>query len=126
MKRKTRQNRQYCLTLNLIDDEDLIREYEQYHQPGYAWPEVIDSIRNSGILDLQIYRTGTLLVMVMTVTDSFSFEDKARRDSQNPKVIEWERLMTKFQRAAEDASADEKWQTVNNIFDLSKHNPANS
>jgi len=126
MIRASQQNRQYCLTLNLQDDEDLIREYEQYHQPGYTWPEVIDSIRTSGILDMQIYRSGTQLVMVMTVTDSFSFEDKARRDSQNPKVIQWEHLMTKFQRAEADASADAKWVKMRNIFNLGDHRSADS
>ena len=120
-----RKQRQYCLTLDLNDDEELIREYEQYHQPGYAWPEVIDSIRNSGIVDMQIYRSGTQLVMVMTVVDSFSFESKARRDSQNPKVLEWERLMSKFQRAAVEADADAKWQKMRNIFDLSQHRSTN-
>lgn len=113
--------RQFCLKLDLHDDEELIREYVQYHQPGNVWPEVIDSIRNSGILDMQIYRSATQLIMVMTVSDSFSFEDKARRDSQNPKVMEWERLMTKFQRADADASADVKWQKMRNIFDLRQH-----
>ena len=119
-------HRQYCLTLDLRDDEELIREYEQFHQPGYAWPEVIDSIRGSGILDMQIYRSGTQLVMVMTVCDSFSFEDKARRDSRNPKVMEWERLMTKFQRADVDAGADAKWQEMRNIFDLRQHHSTDS
>jgi L-rhamnose mutarotase len=113
--------RQYCLTLDLRDDGQLIREYEQYHQKGNTWPEVIASMRESGILDMQIYRSGTQLIMVMTVNDSFSFEDKARRDSQNPKVIEWERLMARFQSADTDAGADAKWQKLSNIFNLSQH-----
>ena len=58
--------RQYCLTLNLRDDDELIREYEGYHKPGNVWPEVIDSIRESGILDMRIYRSGLLLIMIMT------------------------------------------------------------
>jgi len=115
------EQRQYCLTLDLNDDEELIREYEQYHKRGNVWPEVIDSIRESGILDMQIYRSGTQLIMVMTATDSFSFEDKAQRDSENPKVIEWERLMAKFQHTDIDASADAKWRMMNNIFDLGQH-----
>ena len=113
--------KQFCLTLDLRDDEELIREYEQYHKPGNTWPEVIASIRDSGILDMQFYRSGTQLIMVMTVDGSFSFEDKAMRDDRNPKVMEWERLMTKFQRADADASADAKWQELGNIFDLSRH-----
>jgi L-rhamnose mutarotase len=96
--------KQFCLTLDLRDDEALIQEYEQYHKPGNTWPEIIASIRDSGILDMQIYRTGTQLIMVMTVDNSFSFEDKALRDSQYPIVKEWERLMTKFQCADADAS----------------------
>ena len=121
MKRSATPNRQFCLTLDLRDDEDLIREYEQYHQPGHTWPEVIDSIRRSGILDMQIYRAGTQLVMVMTVTGSFSFEEKNLMDRQNPKVVEWERLMTRFQLAAADSSAGAKWKKMQSIFDLSQH-----
>ena len=121
MKRGATPNRQFCLTLDLHDDEDLIREYEQYHQPGHTWPEVIDSIRRSGILDMQIYRAGTQLVMVMTVTGSFSFEEKNLMDRQNPKVVEWERLMTRFQLAAADSSAGAKWKKMQSIFDLSQH-----
>lgn len=122
MKRGATPNRQFCLTLDLRDDEDLIREYEQYHQPGHTWPEVIDSIRRSGILDMQIYRAGTQLVMVMTVTGSFSFEEKNLMDRQNPKVVQWERLMTRFQLAAADSSAGAKWKKMQSIFDLSQHN----
>ena len=121
MKRGATPNRQFCLTLDLRDDEGLIREYEQYHQPGHTWPEVIDSIRRSGVLDMQIYRAGTHLVMVMTVTDSFSFEKKARMDSQNPKVVQWERLMTRFQLAAAESRTGAQWKKMQNIFDLSLH-----
>ena len=121
MKRGATPNRQFCLTLDLRDDEDLLREYEQYHQPGHTWPEVIDSIRRSGILDMQIYRAGTQLVMVMTVTGSFSFEEKNLMDRQNPKVVQWERLMTRFQLAAADSSAGAKWKKMQSIFDLSHH-----
>ncbi len=111
--------RQYCLTLNLKEDDELIREYEEYHKPGNVWPEVIDSIREAGILDMQIYRSELQLTMVMTVSDAFSFEDKALKDSLNPKVMEWEQLMEKFQNKA--AGADSKWQEAANIFELAKH-----
>jgi L-rhamnose mutarotase len=113
--------RQYCLTLDLKDDDDLIREYESYHAPGKVWPEVIDSIRESGILDMQIYRTGTQLIMVISVTESFNFDDKARRDRENSRVLEWERLMARFQRIDDAMSADAKWRGVKNIFDISTH-----
>ena len=111
--------RQYCFTLNLKGDEALIREYEEYHKPGNVWPEVIGSIRTAGILDMQIYRSGLRLIMVMTVSDTFSFDDKVLQDSLNPKVMEWERLMEKYQDKKE--GVENKWQDVPNIFELSKH-----
>ncbi len=113
--------RQYCLTLNLKDDDELIREYEEYHKPGNVWPEIIDSIRESGVLDMRIYRSGLQLIMIMTVSDAFSFEDKASRDSQNPRVAQWEALMAKFQKADEQSMADEKWQAAKAIFGLDGH-----
>mgnify|MGYP001067344645 CR=1 FL=1 len=112
---------QYCLTLNLRDDDELIREYEGYHKPGNVWPEVIDSIRESGILDMRIYRSGLLLIMIMTVSDTFSFENKALRDNGNPRVGEWESLMARFQKADEQSMADEKWQPASEVFALEDH-----
>ena len=106
-------------SVNLKDDTALIYEYEEYHKPGNVWPEVIDSIRSAGILDMQIYRSGFELIMVMTVSDSFSFEDKALRDSLNPLVVNWERLMDKFQ--LKDKGTDVKWQEMPSIFRLSEH-----
>jgi len=113
--------RQYCLTLNLKDDDELIREYEEFHKPGNVWPEVVDSIRESGILDMRIYRSGLQLIMIMTVSDAFSFEDKARRDSRNPRVAEWELLMARFQKADEHSLADEKWKPAKKVFALEEH-----
>ncbi len=51
---------------------------------------------------MQIYRSGTKLIMVMSVDHAFSFDRKKRRDHDNPKVIAWERLVERFQRVDDD------------------------
>ncbi len=112
-------HRQYCLTLSLEDNDELIREYVEYHKPGNVWPEVIESIRASGIIDMQIYRSGLQLIMVLSVSDEFGFEAKSRSDSVNPKVVEWEQLMERFQERAVNAA--DKWQEIPRIFELYKH-----
>jgi len=64
----------YCLTLDLKDDPILIAEYEAWHQK--IWPEIIDSIRNSGIENMQIYRFANRLFMIMEVNKSLVLRKK--------------------------------------------------
>jgi L-rhamnose mutarotase len=108
--------KRYCLALDLKDDPALIAEYEKYHQQ--VWPEIIDSIRNSGIDVLDIYRTGNRLFMIIEANENFSFEKKAASDAANPKVQEWEELMWKFQQAMPGAKPGEKWVLMKKIFEL--------
>jgi L-rhamnose mutarotase len=110
-------NRQrFCLALDLKDDPELIAEYEQYHKK--VWPEIISSIRDSGIVLLDIYRTGNRLFMIIEAAEQFSFAKKASLDAANAKVREWEALMWKFQQALPWAKPEEKWQLMDLIFSL--------
>lgn len=108
--------RTYALALDLKDDPALIREYEAYHKN--VWPEVLASIKESGIQSMQIYRTGNRLFMQMIVNDRFSFEKKAAADNANPKVIEWEELMWKYQQGLPGAAPGQKWILMEEIFSL--------
>ena len=111
-------NRRYCLTLDLKDDPALIAEYERYHER--VWPEITKSIRDAGIENMEIYRLGTRLFMIMEVNESFSFEKKAEADSTNPQVQKWEKLMWRFQQALPEAKPGEKWLVMKRIFELEK------
>jgi L-rhamnose mutarotase len=108
--------RRYCLTLDLIDDPQLIAEYRRYHEA--VWPEVTDCLRETGIVDMELYLLGTRLIMVLEVDEKFSFENKARIERGNAKVQEWEKLMWKFQRAVPQAKPGEKWALMERVFKL--------
>ena len=110
--------KKYCLALDLVDDPPLIAEYENWHKPENAWPEIRKSILDSGITNMEIYRTGNRLFMIMETDDSFSFEKKAAMDAGNSKVQEWEQLMWKFQQSLPWAKRDEKWVLMDKIFEL--------
>jgi L-rhamnose mutarotase len=108
--------RRFCLTLDLKDDPALIAEYRKYHEN--IWPEITESIKNSGIVDMEIYLLGTRMFMIMEVSESFSFEKKAMADQKDPKVQAWEQLMWKFQQALPGANPGEKWLRMERIFKL--------
>ncbi len=106
----------HCLALDLKDDPKLIKEYEAYHQN--VWPEILKSIRDSGIDNMEIYRIANRLFMIMEVNESFSFEEKAKADQADTKVQEWEKLMWKYQQALPGAKPGEKWMLIDRIFKL--------
>ena len=110
--------KRYCLTLDLKDDPKLIAEYKRYHER--IWPEITKSIKDAGVVDLEIYLLGARMFMVMEVSEQFSFEAKAKADRDNPKVQEWEALMWKFQNPLPNAKPGEKWMLMERIFKLEK------
>jgi L-rhamnose mutarotase len=108
--------KRHCLALDLKDDAALIAEYEAYHKK--VWPEILESIKTSGIVNMEIYRVSNRLFMIMEVNDTFSFTQKSKADLANPKVQEWERLMWKYQQALPSARPGEKWMLMEKIFSL--------
>ena len=106
----------YCLALDLINDEQLIKEYEVYHQQ--VWPEILQSIRQAGIDEMQIYRVGNRLFMIIESARVIDFAAKATADAASEKVQQWENLMWKYQQAFPFAKEGEKWMMMNKIFDL--------
>jgi L-rhamnose mutarotase len=110
--------KRFCLALDLVEDLKLIEEYEHWHKSENAWPEIKKSIMDAGILNMEIFRTGNRLFMIMETEDDFDFQKKAILDMSNPKVQEWEKLMWKFQQPLPWAKPGEKWMLMDKIFQL--------
>lgn len=104
--------------LDLADDPEAIAQYEAWHRADRVWPAVIRSLRDSGLVNLEIFRTGNRLCLIMEAPDDFSLEAKAAADASNPDVQAWERLMWTFQRALPWAAPGEKWVRMERIFSL--------
>ena len=104
------------MAIDLKDDPVLIAQYEEHHKK--VWPENLEGIRSSGILSMDIYRTGNRLFMIMTAEDNFSFEEKSKKDRDNTKVQEWEALMDTYQQRLPWAKPGEKWVLMEQIFSM--------
>lgn len=106
----------YCFALDLVNDEAMIAKYEDWHRR--VWPEILQSIKEAGIQNMEIYRVFNRLFMIMETAADFSFDRKAEMDAQNPKVQEWESLMWRFQQPVPGAPEGEKWVLMQKIFEL--------
>lgn len=109
--------KRYALALDLQDDEQLIAEYERLHRN--VAPEIQQSIKDSGITRMDIYRFADRMFMIIEADDDFSFADKAAADVANPVVQEWEQLTWKYQKAIPRSKPGEKWVIMDKIFELS-------
>lgn len=106
--------KRYCQTLTLVDDEELIAKYVEAH--AHVWPEIIAGQREVGIVDMQIYRRGRSLFMIMDTVDDFDFGRDMARLAGLPRQAEWEAYVAQFQGCAADASSADKWQMMERIF----------
>jgi L-rhamnose mutarotase len=108
--------KRFCLALDLVDDPALIAEYEAIHQN--IWPEIKESIKDSGITVMDIYRFSNRMFMIMEVDETYTDERKAAMDAASPIVQKWEQFMWKFQQAIPGAKPGEKWVMMKQIFAL--------
>jgi len=102
-----------CFALDLVDDRELIEEYERFHAAGTGWPAVIEHIRARGFEAMEIWRTGDRLFMIAEVADDFP-----RDVPVPPENDRWEELMWRFQRPLPHAAEGEKWVPMSRIFSL--------
>ncbi|MDH5397791.1 MAG: L-rhamnose mutarotase [Cyclobacteriaceae bacterium] len=108
--------KRYCLALDLKEDPDLINEYKVYHEN--VWPEIKESITDSGIVDMEIYCVSNRLIMIIETSDDFTFERKVAMDETNPVVIKWEKLMAKYQQTLPNTPEGVKWVLMEKVFKL--------
>ena len=110
--------KRYVQTMDLKDDPALIAEYRRRHSREEAWKEIRDGIREVGILEMEVYLLGTRIVMVVDTPLDFDWDSAMARLATLPRQQEWEDYMAIFQKCAEGATSDEKWQMMDRIFYL--------
>ena len=107
----------FGLCLNLKDDSDVIEQYKAYHRD--VWPEVLDSLREVGIMQMEIYLLGNHLFMAIETVDDFDpAHDFPRHLEMHPRCREWDVLMRNFQERVPEAKPDEWWATMEQVFEL--------
>ena len=108
----------YVLTVDLRDDPAAIQSYRDHHQR--VWPEVLESLRDAGVRQMEILILGRRLVMVLEVNNGIDVRRMfAEHTVSHPRVQEWERLMQSLLEPASGAPPGEWWAVMEPIFQLS-------
>ncbi len=111
--------KRYVRTMELRGDTpEFFREYERRHAEGNVWPEVLEGIREVGILEMEIYRCGKQLVMIVEAPEDFDWDTAMGRLATLPRQAEWEAYMSEVQQASAEATSSEKWRPMARIFNL--------
>ncbi len=107
-----------CLALDLKDDDELITGYEHFHQPEHIWPEIPKGIRAGGIVDMQIYRLGTRLFMIVETEEGIDLNTAFEAIGKMPRQTEWAAFMEGFQQRLAEAESHEHWAEMKPVFML--------
>ena len=110
--------KRYCKILELMNDPKLIKEYIKLHARGAVWPEITAGMKEVGIIDMEIYLSGTTLFMIMDTVEHFDHDTAMAKLATLDRQAEWESTVSKFQKSSKDASAKEKWRLIERIFKM--------
>ncbi len=108
--------KRFCQILKLPKDKNLIREYCELHSK--VWTDVQKRLRDAGVLDMQIYQSGTSLFMIMDTSDDFDWEREMSKLTRMSRKTEWEAYFASLQGIDPNAKLKDKWRPMNQIFKL--------
>ena len=108
----------HVLTLDLRDDQDAVDAYRAYH--AQVWPEVVRSLADAGVRDMDIHLLGRRLVMIVDLQEGLDLRRVFEKHlaSPDPRVAEWEQLMKSLQQRAPGARDGEWWARMDPVFQL--------
>lgn len=110
-----------CFAVDLHDDPERIACYRQWHVAGGPPASVTASIRQDGVVALEIWQVGDRMFMIMEQDQAAapSPEEKIARDLANPDVAAWDMLMRTFQKPLPFAR-DTTWTEMERIYILAE------
>jgi L-rhamnose mutarotase len=106
----------FLLICDLKDEPEAINAYIECHKN--VSPEILESIRVAGVVQMSIYRWQNRLSMILVGDENFSFDKKAELDNSSPKVQEWEAFLGQFQTNLPGTPPNWRWALTEKIFDF--------
>ncbi|MGB3008287.1 MAG: L-rhamnose mutarotase, partial [Chitinophagaceae bacterium] len=99
------------LTANLVNDKKLQQEYLDYHATQFEkWPDIARGFCNADFQQLLIFKNGRQLVLVISIPKGKTLDElNLKTTENNPKMIEWNKIMGKYQEGIQGTKKGETW-----------------
>ena len=103
------------LTANLVADKKLQQEYLHYHATQFEkWPDIARGFCNANFQQLLLFKNGRQLVLVISIPKGESLDKlNPKTIENNSKMVEWNKIMGKFQEGIEGTKVGETWVFLN-------------
>ena len=107
----------YARTIDCVEDVESLEEMKELLRT--AWPEMLNALRDAGVLKGKMFLMGSRLFAYFECVDDFDpesgFDDWVRTDER---CLEWSQLMQRYQRPVPEADRDagEWWKNMEEVF----------
>ena len=101
----------YLLTANLVSDSKKQKEYLEYHSTQFEkWPDISKGFCNAGFQQLLLFKNERQLMLVISIPKGKTLDElNPKTVENNPKMIEWNKIMGKYQEGIEGTKKGETW-----------------
>ncbi|MES2275526.1 MAG: L-rhamnose mutarotase [Bacteroidota bacterium] len=99
------------LTANLVADPKMQQEYLDYHKTQFEkWPEVSNGFCNASFQQLLVFKNGRQLMLVISIPKGKTLDElNPLTTKNNPRVDDWNKLMSKYQEGLPGTKRGETW-----------------
>ena len=110
------------LTANLVNRANLQKEYLEYHRSQFEkWPEVSKGFCNADFQQLLLFKNGRQLMLIISIPKGKTLDElNPKTTKNNPRVDEWNKLMSKYQEGITGTRPGETWVFLQPITKKSK------
>lgn len=105
------------MTANLVADTVMQKEYMDYHDTqAEKYPEVAKGFCNANFQQLLMFRNDRQLMLIISIPKGESLDElNPKTTENNPRVDEWNAIMSKFQEGIEGTQPEESWVILSPI-----------
>ena len=105
------------MTANLVQDTVKQKEYLKFHRTQFEkWPEVSRGFYHASFQQVLVFRNGRQLMLVISIPKGESLDKlNPKTTENNPRVNNWNSIMSHYQEGIEDAPKGTTWIVFNTV-----------